>query len=865
MATVSRSTNRENNTYANESNVQGDVVGPYTNSGGMTHGSLLRRYILTATPIYSAAGGFSTTANPNAVRSYGYSDSATGPFSLKTVSGGTYLSGEMGWFGPIAGCCARAIRSLWCNRTPSPAFWTWVRGRALTQSCDERRRTAPSAYSHRKWRLGIKQSSKRANQKEGMAASTAPSRRVVACLLCVMLTLSLIVMLRPALAQNARVSAGVRLEAGIEKEDVDGDLKSAMDIYEKIAVDTSAPRDVRAKALLRLAGCDEKLGKRAQQVYEQIVHDYADLPAAAQARKRLALIRQQQHPAPPVTTSLRKIDWASIGSMGPGDTDGERTVYSSEGHLYFGDLAGHSKRLIGEFRHSSTIPSRDFSMVALNLKSTPTRPHTLAVIKTDGTGYRELIREDVANSIFGLTSSLCMTWSWDDKFVLVSDLQPKTNLEGQVWIVSVNDGNRRVLADQKNGIVRKAVFSPDGKFVAYEAWPRDDLGNQTSRVYVVPVQGGEPHMVFESGRWTPGRGLLSLLDWTADGRYLALHDVRHGKSALVLLPMKAGAADGEAAFLRYGDFEEGYSTSAGALVVQDNMVRPGNLNVLIASIDSDGNLGKWKSLSLNTPLYAHKDPWPSFSPDGRQVAYVGGGPDPNRSSLVVLDIATGRDREVYQSEYGSLVCQYSMRSPRIFCSVEKVGGESELLSVEVESGAVEHIANFPQTRYLVRCGRDDETFYFSANGWRWGVSDPPIIEWNRSTAQETVIAKEREYIQTASQDGRSIVRLRDGTLSVRPTSGGDWVPLVSGIRMIRLLTLTPDGNWVYYQDQDAAGRTSFFRVPIAGGQPKPVGGPPDKGHFGDFFFSPDGRQMLVLGGGIVDLWVLENFEPPAKK
>jgi len=111
-------------------------VGPYTNSGGMTHGSLLRRYILTATPIYSAAGGFSTTANPNAVRSYGYSDSATGPFSLKTVSGGTYLSGEMGWFGPIAGCCVRAIRSLWCNRTPSPAFWTWVRGRALTQSCD---------------------------------------------------------------------------------------------------------------------------------------------------------------------------------------------------------------------------------------------------------------------------------------------------------------------------------------------------------------------------------------------------------------------------------------------------------------------------------------------------------------------------------------------------------------------------------------------------------------------------------------------------------------------------------------------------------------------------------------------------------
>jgi Tol biopolymer transport system component len=699
-----------------------------------------------------------------------------------------------------------------------------------------------------------------------MAASTAPSRRVVACLLCVMLTLSLMVMLRPALAQNAGVSAGVRLEAGIEKEDVDGDLKSAMDIYEKIAVDTSAPRDVRAKALLRLAGCDEKLGKQAKQIYEQILHEYADQPAAAaQARKRLALIRQQLHPAPPATMSLRKIEWASIASVGSGDTDGARAVYWSEGHLYFGDLAGHSRHLIGDFTHLGTIPSRDFSMVALNLKTTPIRPHTLAVIKTDGTGYRELIREDVANSIFRLTSSLCLTWSWDDKFVLVSDLRLGTNLEGQVWIVSVADGNRRVLADQKDGIAVKAVFSPDGKFVAYEAWPRDDLGNQTSRVYVVSVQGGEPLMVFESARWTPGRGVLSLVDWTADGRYLALHDVRHGKSALFLLPMKAGAADGEAAFLRYGDFEEGYSTAAGALVVQDNMLRPGKLNILIASIDSDGNLGTWKSLSLNTPLYVYKDPRPSFSPDGRQVAYVGGGPDPTRSSLVVLDIATGRDREIYQSAYGSLVCQYSMRSPRVYCSVEKEGGESELLSVEVESGAVEHIANFPKTRYLVRCGRDDETFYFSPNGWRWRTSEPPIIEWNRSTAQETVIIKDGEYIQMSSPDGRSIVGLQDGTLSVGPTSGGEWEPLVSGIRLSRPLTISPDGNWVYYQDQDATGKASFFRVSTAGGQPKRVGGPPGKDYFRDFFFSPDGRQMLILDNRPADLWLLENFEPPPKK
>jgi hypothetical protein len=39
-----------------------------------------------------------------------------------------------------------------------------------------------------------------------------------------------LIAVRPLLAQS---SPGVLLEAGIEKEDVDGDLKSAMDIYQK--------------------------------------------------------------------------------------------------------------------------------------------------------------------------------------------------------------------------------------------------------------------------------------------------------------------------------------------------------------------------------------------------------------------------------------------------------------------------------------------------------------------------------------------------------------------------------------------------------------------------------------------------------
>jgi hypothetical protein len=175
--------------------------------------------------------------------------------------------------------------------------------------------------------------------------SVAPSGGGIASLICLLLALASLMAARQTFAQSAPVGAGVRLVAGIEKEDVDGDLKSAMEIYEKVASDKSAPREVRAKALLRLAGCDEKLGRQAKQVYEQIVHDYADQPASAPARKRLALTSPQQRPAPLPTMTVRKIEWSKLGGLGTTDTDGERAVYYSAGKLFYGDLAGRSRRL----------------------------------------------------------------------------------------------------------------------------------------------------------------------------------------------------------------------------------------------------------------------------------------------------------------------------------------------------------------------------------------------------------------------------------------------------------------------------------------------------------------------------------------
>jgi hypothetical protein len=80
--------------------------------------------------------------------------------------------------------------------------------------------------------------------------------------------------------------AARQLRAAMNTEMIDGDLKSAIEQYKKIAAGTD--RAIAAQALLRLAECYEKLGDPAASTYyRRLVAEYADLPQGAAARSRL--------------------------------------------------------------------------------------------------------------------------------------------------------------------------------------------------------------------------------------------------------------------------------------------------------------------------------------------------------------------------------------------------------------------------------------------------------------------------------------------------------------------------------------------------------------------------------------------------
>jgi Tol biopolymer transport system component len=443
-------------------------------------------------------------------------------------------------------------------------------------------------------------------------------------------------------------------------------------------------------------------------------------------------------PAPSETISVRKIESIKLGYVNPWDTDGHRATYvADDGNLYFGNISGHPRNLVygstdPEFRKSPMwSPNRDFSMMALVRPKTRKRPTTLAVVKMDGTGYRELLKVESSGY-----NTMIPWWSWDNRSLLVFNPDPNSPYAKEtcprLWLVSVADGRQRELVNEgSTKCITQAVFSPDGQFAAYEVWPISPFPQgATSKVYIVPIQGGEPRLIYESDPWLDNTIPFNALgDWTADGKYLAVQGIHEGRPALFLLPMKGGAANGAPVFVRPGDFQGVWSTLSGALIFTDLTSPYEEFSWYLASVGPDGTIGKWTRIELNRiPTITE----PSFSPDASQFVYIARNLHSTGSDLIVKDVTTGQERVVYQSNADAFSCYYSATRPFVFCTKRNSDSTTDLLSISVDNGKVERIATLPHAWDLFMRPQGERFFYFANEGGKV----PAKYVWDRTTQEE---------------------------------------------------------------------------------------------------------------------------------
>ena len=105
-----------------------------------------------------------------------------------------------------------------------------------------------------------------------------------------------ILVLAYASSASIQQSAEQLYQSGIYKEEVEGELEKAIEIYQTIVKQFPGNREIAAKAQLQIGLCYEKLGlKEAEKAFQRVIDNYPEQSESVKvAKEKLSLILKAQ-------------------------------------------------------------------------------------------------------------------------------------------------------------------------------------------------------------------------------------------------------------------------------------------------------------------------------------------------------------------------------------------------------------------------------------------------------------------------------------------------------------------------------------------------------------------------------------------
>ncbi|MFZ2053312.1 MAG: tetratricopeptide repeat protein [Candidatus Aminicenantales bacterium] len=709
-----------------------------------------------------------------------------------------------------------------------------------------------------------------------------------ACFAMIALALAMVLPVLAAAAQKSQ-SAEVLLGAALHQEEVEGNFEAAIETYKKILTDYPDNRPIAARALLQMGRCYEKLGKSgARMAYERLVRDYADQADQVKlARNRLASLAA---PAP-VTMTARMLE------NPPGDTPGCRVSpdgrYLTLTDWRTGDLAirdlqtGKDRRLTDEGTEGNEDAavsqgaggatwSSDGKQIAYawNFSDSVVRRRELRVVGVEGGKPRILAQFDG-----GEVGSF--VWSPDEKHIAAT-VYPENGLPG-IALISTADGSPRTLIELKREIwPTNKVFSPDSRHIAYDRLP--DESSPERDIFLMSIDTGQEIPLIQH----PADDYL--LGWSQDGKWIVFASDRTGALGLWVVGMSATKTHGEPKLVKPGidRILPVGMTREGALYY--GVVRATE-DVFVADIDPTS--GKVTGPSRKAiEQFEGGNFTPCYSPDGKYMAYVsrrGNSPYPTNvgNALCIRSLDTGQERVFYREIWrqGLRHVGLSGWSPDGRLIAFTGSGEISrrgIYHIDLETDEITPVVSCgPDERMMGGSYGPDKTYYFLRGNMKEGFTQIVVHDLESGQKRELYRLPKLEMIGIAlSPDGRWLSFANAGwggvrSLKIMPATGGEareiWSfgEMKQGVPPISL-TWAPDGRYILFGAPDLTNLRvwDLWRVPVEGGKPPEKMGLQTRWGMWDLTVHPSGRQLAFASrGGPSDeseLWVLENFLPPAK-
>jgi Tol biopolymer transport system component len=639
-------------------------------------------------------------------------------------------------------------------------------------------------------------------------------------------------------------------QQGLARETA-GDIKGAIQVFERIVRDFSSNRALTARALLQLGRWSDLLGEdQARKHYERVIREYGDqTDAAAEARNRLAAL-DSGRPGAGLTTrrvNMPRDDSFSITADGRlaaivDWTTADLAVYDMS--------TGQTRRLLANTSSFSggwpegPLLSPDLRQVAYSWSTQPGRDQRYQLrVMPNQPGAQARVVIDSREFIYFTPSA----WSRDGKSILANIWKPDRTMH-LAWI-SVADGTVKVLKSLGGRTFQHANLSADDRYIVYSAPQGPDTVN--SSIHVLAADGtGETELV-------TGTSINEAPVWTPDGARVFFTSNRSGSFALWSIAVRNGRAGGSPELVKpdLGRIVAKGFTSSGTYYY---MHLTSSSDIYVAELDPASSKVRGAAVPITETLTGSR--LPAWSPDGNAVAFARSATVSNldENDLVVRFVGTGKER-TYAGANVSGQPTWLPDGKSLLVPVRRQG-QTSLQRVNLETG--EFTPTLDKEVRQATLAPDGKTLYVAVNR--------SIQAIDLATGRERqVFAGSEEYNISAlalSPDGKTLAfPLQRRAVGLVGVDGSGFRQLqAEGIRQVGW---TPDGRAILFEAQSGGpSNRKLMRLSVEGGEPEFTG----LDIQGVFSLHPDGTRIAFSRNAAgtqrnVEVWALDNLlDKPAR-
>ncbi len=683
---------------------------------------------------------------------------------------------------------------------------------------------------------------------------------------------------------SSQQTAGELFEKALYMEEGQGDLQKAIGMYEKILAQYPGDREVAAKAQLHIGLCYEKLGlAEAQKAFQKVVENYPDQSEAVKvAREKLLTLARAQARIEKgwEELTIRQV-WAGpwVDTLGTVSPDGRYLSFVDwqTGDLAIRDLAsGTDRRLTDKGSWAQSPEFALFSKWSPDGQSIVYQWYTKDEIfelrildikkSTSRTIYQNQSKDDYVHPF---------DWSPDGKSILAGFYS--TEETTQLGLISVEEGSVKVLKTYVEAHLAAPkiwgfVFSPDGKYIAYDV-SQEDSAYENKDIFLLAADGSTETPLIKHP------AIDTVIDWTPDGKGLLFISNRTGTQDVWLMRLAGGEPQGEPQLLKagVGRIEPMGVTLRGELYYG---LSGGATDVYEVGIDP--RTGKILSPARRTVLlYEGHNECPDYSPDGKLLAYISSPAMPTnrpRRVLGILSLETGQVRELNPNLVAFGFPRWAPDGRTI--SVEGIDPEARvggIYRIDVQTAAVTPIIQLKKGMRVFshRWSEDGKAIYYTLGDQTEKACS--VFVHNLETGQDERLAgaPENAHDIDISPDGKWLVLMnREGKRAIRimPTSGGEPREIYS-FEQEGNQVMTPawsaDARYIYFSKlQKSPGAVmDLYRVSVDGGEAQKIDLAMTR--FRHFSVHPDGQRIAFSSMGAnpeqSQVWVMENFLPAESK